>query len=106
MNDIVTQLNALITQVNALLRANTDTDLDTQLWDLRHILSALRDAALGRVYDQAAPAYASAIQAMSDAGDAAGAAVADIAKVQGAIAKVTAAAKAADSVIGLFGRLA
>ncbi len=106
MNDLVTQLNALITQLNGLLRENSDPDVDRHLWDLRHLLSALRDAALGRVYDRSAPAYGTAMTAMADANSAASAAVADIARIQTAIDQITVAAKAADEVIGLFGRLA
>jgi hypothetical protein len=106
MNDLVTQLNALITQVNLLLRENNDPDCDQQLWDLRHLLSALRDSALGKAYDQNTPVYGAAVSALNDAAGAAAAAVADIGKVQSAIDKLTAAAKAADKVVGLFARLA
>jgi len=106
MNDLVAQLNDLITQLNALLRENNDPACDQQLWDLRHLLSALRDSALGKAYDQTLLAYGAAVAAMSDADTAAAAAVADINKVQAAIDKMTAAAKAADKVIGLFSRLA
>ncbi len=106
MNDLVSHLNDLITEINTLLRENNDPDCDQQLWDLRHLVSALRDSALGKVYDQTTPVYGTAVAAMTDADAAAAAALADIAKVQAAIDKITAAAKAADKVIGLFGRLA
>jgi hypothetical protein len=106
MNDLVTQLNALITQINLLLRENNDPNCDQQLWDLRHLLSALRDSALGKTFDQDAPVFGAAVTALNDASGAAATAVADITKVQSAIDKLTAAAKAADKVIGLFAKLA
>ncbi len=106
MNDLVSRLNDLITELNTLLRENNDPDFDQQLWDLRHLVSALRDSALGKALDQTTADYGAAIAALNDADTAAAAAAADIAKVQAAIDKITAAAKAADKIIGLFSRLA
>ena len=106
MNDLVSRLNNLISEINVLLRENNDPAADQQLWDLRHLVSALRDSALGKVLDQTTAAYGAAIAAMGDADTAAATAAADIARVQAAIDKITTAAKAADKVIGLFGRLA
>jgi len=106
MNDLVSRLNDLISEINTLLRENNDPDFDQQLWDLRHLVSALRDSALGKILDQTTADYGAAIAALNDADTAATAASADIAKVQAAIDKITGAAKAADKVIGLLGRLA
>ncbi len=102
MNDIVTLLNAIIQAINTLLLNNTDPAVDAKLWKLRNVFTALRDTAMGKIYDKTTGDYVAAQKGLTTAAKAANDAIDGVNAVATAMQPLITAAQAADKVIGLL----